>query len=392
MSVLDRTKVMLHETRPAPIMVRGAGSWMWDQQDRAYLDFVQGWAVNCLGHSHALIRDTLAAQGALLINSSPAFLNEPQVALAGELCAATGLDQVFLASTGAEVNEGAIKLARKWGQLHRKGAYKVITTTGSFHGRTLAMTAASGKPGWETLFSPQLPGFVKVPYGDVQAVRAAIDAETVAVMVEPIQGEGGVVVPPDGYLTALRELTREHGLLLILDEVQTGMGRTGTLFAWESEGVRPDVLTLGKGLGAGLPVAALLVTQAASCFAPGEQGSTFSGTPLMSAVGLAVLRTMRAPGFLEAVRARAGELTAALQGLAEKFGCPEVRGRGLLQALVLPAPWGEEVARVAREGGLLLNAPRPTLLRFMPSLTVSTEEIALMAERLGRALEVVSRA
>lgn len=386
MSVLDRTKLMLHEVRPEPVMIRGAGSWLWDQDGRRYLDFIQGWAVNCLGHSPPALRRALSAQARTLVNPSPAFLNRPQLELAAALTEAAGLDQVFFASTGAEANEGAVKLARKWGRLHRAGAHKVITTLGGFHGRTLAMTAASGKPGWDALFPPAVPGFVKVPFGDVDAVARAIDAETAAVMVEPIQGEGGVVVPPRGYLAALRGLTRERGVLLVLDEVQTGMGRTGTLFACQPEGVRPDVLTLGKGLGGGVPLAALLATREASCFAPGEQGGTYSGTPLVAAAGLAVLRALTAPGFLEGVRARAEELAAGLRVLAERFACPEVRGRGLLQALELAAPCAEEVVRVARGDGLLLNAPRPSLLRFMPALTVKTREIRLMLARLEACL------
>jgi acetylornithine/N-succinyldiaminopimelate aminotransferase len=383
---LDPSKLMLHAQRPAAVMVRGAGSWLWDQQGRSYLDFVQGWAVNCLGHAPAVLRRALSAQAGQLLNASPAFLNRPQVQLAQALAAVTGMDQVFLASTGAEANEGAVKLARKWGRLHRGGAHKVITTEGGFHGRTLAMTAASGKPGWDLLFPPAVPGFVKVPFGDVAAVARAIDGDTAAVMVEPIQGEGGVVVPPPGYLTELRALTAARGVLLILDEVQTGIGRTGTMLAGQAEGVRPDVLTLGKGLGGGVPLAALLATREASCFAPGEQGSTYSGTPLIAAVGLAVLRALQAPRFLPRVRARAVDLEQGLRRLGARFGCPEVRGRGLLQALVLPAACGEAVVERAREVGLLINSPRPSLLRFMPALTVTRREITAMLQRLGQAL------
>jgi acetylornithine/N-succinyldiaminopimelate aminotransferase len=384
----SRAHVMLEQVRPQPIMVGGAGSWMWDRDGRRYLDFVQGWAVNGLGHAPLAVRRALQAQGRVLINSSPAFLNQPQIDLCTELAAAAEMDQVFLASTGAEANEGAVKLARKWGQVHRQGAHKVITTVGSFHGRTLAMMAASGKAGWDTMFAPQVPGFTKIPYGDVAAAEQAIDAQTVAIMVEPIQGEGGVVVPPPGYLTQLRALCDRAGILLILDEVQTGMGRTGTLFAGLGEGVRADVMTLGKGLGAGVPLAALLATQAASCFAPGEQGSTYSGTPLMSAVGLAVLRTMTAPTFLPAVRTRGAQLAKGLRHLATRFACPEVRGRGLLWALALPQPVAETVVRIAREDeSLLINSPRPNLLRFMPALTVRKPEIEAMLAALARCLE-----
>lgn len=383
MSSLDRTRLMLHELRPEPVMVRGAGSWLWDQDGRRYLDFVQGWAVNCLGHSPSALRRALTAQARTLVNPSPAFLNVPQLQLASALTEAAGLGQAFLASTGAEANEGAVKLARKWGRLHRGGAFKVITTLDGFHGRTLAMTSASGKAGWDALFPPVVPGFVKVPFGDVAAVARAIDDDTAAVMVEPIQGEGGVVVPPAGYLAALRALTRERGILLMLDEVQTGMGRTGELFAFQHDGVGPDVLTLGKGLGGGVPLAALLASREASCFQAGDQGGTYAGTPLMAAAGLAVLGALTAPGFLAGVRARGRELEAGLRALAARFACPEVRGRGLLLAMVLPAPRADEVVKRAREDGLLLNAPRPNLLRFMPALTVTAREISTMLRRLG---------
>ncbi len=378
--------LMLQDQRPAVPMVRGAGSWLWDEDGTRYLDFVQGWAVNGLGHSPAVIRRALGQQARALINPSPGFLNRPQLELALALAQASGLDQVFFCSTGAEANEGAVKLARKWGRLHRHGAHKVITTAGSFHGRTLAMTAASGKAGWENMFAPMLPGFVKVPYGDAAAVARAIDAETAAVFVEPIQGEAGVVMPPAGYLRALRDLTAERGILLMLDEVQTGMGRTGTIFAWEHEGARPDVLTLAKGLGGGVPLAALLASETASCFAPGEQGGTYCGTPLMTAVGLAVLRAITAPGFLARVNRRATELHQHLEDLADQLGCPEVRGRGLLQALVLPQPVAPAVVSACRARGLLVNAPSSSVLRFMPALTVLRGEITRMAEILGAVL------
>ena len=292
MSSLDRTRLMLHEHRPEPVMVRGAGSWLWDQDGRRYLDFVQGWAVNCLGPPPPARGARWGASAHARSTRAPAFLNVPQLELAAALTEAAGLHQAFLASTGAEANEGAVKLARRWGRLHRRGAYKGITTVDGFHGRTLAMMSASGKPGWDALFPPVVPGFVKVPFGDVAAVARAIDDDTAAVMVEPIQGEGGVVVPPAGYLAALRALTRERGILLMLDEVQTGMGRTGALFAFQHEAVVPDVLTLGKGLGGGVPLAALLASREASCFQAGDQGGTYAGTPLMAAAGLAVLAAL----------------------------------------------------------------------------------------------------
>ena len=238
-------------------------------------------------------------------------------------------------NSGAEANEAALKLARKWGRLHRGGAHQIITTLGSFHGRTLALMAASGKPGWDALFPPVMPGFVKVPYGDVAAVRAQIGPETVAVMVEPIQGEAGVVVPPDGYLAGLRRLCDEHGLLLICDEVQTGMGRTGTLFAFEREQAQPDILTLGKGLGGGVPISAVLANERASCFVPGDQGGTYNGNPLMVAVARTIFDVVSRAEFLATVRARGRYLEQRLAPLCAEHGLA-LRGRGLLWALVLP--------------------------------------------------------
>jgi len=374
--------VMNITERPSPVMVKGAGSWLWDRDGKRYLDFVQGWAVNCLGHSPRVVLDTLAAQGARLINCSPAYYNEPMAKLATRLAEASGLDQVFLCNSGAEANEGAIKLARKWGQLRRGGAFELVTTHGAFHGRTLATMAASGKPAFEPLFEPKAIGFVKVPLNDLDAVAAAITARTVGVMLEPIQGEAGVVPATDEYLQALRALTRERGVLLILDEIQTGIGRTGRVFGFEHAGVRPDILTLGKGLGGGVPLAALVASREVSCFEPGDQGGTFNGSPLITAVGCAVLETVRRPPFLAAVRESGDYLAARLRALSSVLGQGEVRGRGLLLALALTHGDADAVVQAAFERGLLINAPRPDTLRFMPALTVSRDEIDQMLKLL----------
>jgi acetylornithine/N-succinyldiaminopimelate aminotransferase len=375
--------------RPELLMVRGEGSYLWDARGRRYLDFVQGWAVNALGHAPAALREAISAQAGTLVNASPAFHTEAQLEYVAALVAEGALDRVFFCSTGAEANEGAIKLVRRWASRKRPGAFEIVTTEGSFHGRTLATMAASGKPGFDQLFPPAVPGFVKVPYGDLAALEAAIGERTAAVMLEPIQGEAGVVVPPEGYLRAVRELTSARGVLLVLDEVQTGMGRTGTLFRFEAEGARPDILTLGKGLGGGVPLAALAATEAAACFEPGDQGGTYAGNPLMMAAGKAVLDALLAPGFLEGVRARGAELRAGLEALARRRGLGEVRGAGLLLALRLARPEANEVVERCRDEGLLLNAPRPDLLRFMPALNVSAAEVeealALLDRALGRA-------
>ena len=380
-----QAQLMKVAVRPQRIMVRGRGSYLWDHEGRRYLDFVQGWAVNALGHAPPEIAEALQLQAQTLITASPAFHNAPQLRFAEELTRATGLAEVHFANSGAEANEAALKLARKWGRLHRGGAFQIITTLGSFHGRTLSLMAASGKPGWDALFPPVMPGFVKVPFADVAAVAEQIGPETVAVMVEPIQGEAGVVVPPEGYLRELRRLCDQHGLLLICDEVQTGMGRTGTLFAFERDDVKPDILTLGKGLGGGVPISAVLANQRASCFVPGDQGGTYNGNPLMVAVARSVFAAVSQADFLSTVRARACYLEERLSPLCAEHGLG-LRGRGLLWALVLPEPIAEAIVARCFGEGLLINAPRPNLLRLMPSLRVSEPEIEEFVRILTRTL------
>ncbi|HVW26702.1 MAG TPA: aminotransferase class III-fold pyridoxal phosphate-dependent enzyme [Polyangiaceae bacterium] len=376
--------------RPSAVMVRGEGSSIWDENGKRYLDFVQGWAVNCLGHCPPELTAALARQASELVSTSPAYHNRPALELGARLADLSGLAKVFLASTGAEANEGAIKLARKWGKVHRDGAYEIITAHGGFHGRTLATMAATGKPGWDLMFPPAVPGFVKVPYGDAAAVEAAVTARTVAVMVEPIQGEAGVVVPPEGYWRGLREVTERHGLLLIADEVQTGMGRTGELFAHRHEDIHVDVMTLGKGLGGGVPLAALLASERAACFERGEQGGTFVGNAFTAAAGLAVIDALTTEGFSKRVVEAGARLEAGLRALAPRV--VEVRGRGLLLAARLPTESAERVRDVAFDLGLLLNAVRPDTLRFMPALNVSDGEIDEMLGVLGRALAEASSA
>jgi acetylornithine/N-succinyldiaminopimelate aminotransferase len=372
--------------RPAPVMVEGTGSWLWDRDGKRYLDFVQGWAVNCLGHSPRVVLDALSAQGARLINCSPAYYNEPMARLAGLLAEASGLDQVFLCNSGAEANEGAIKLARKWGARYRGGAYEIVTMHASFHGRTLATMAASGKPGWDDIFPPKVPGFRKVPLSDLGAVADAITPATVAVMLEPIQGEAGVFAAGDEYLRALSALTKERGLLLILDEIQTGVGRTGRFFGYQHAGIAPDIVTVGKGLGGGVPLAALVAAGRVSCFEYGDQGGTFNGNPLMAAVGCAVVETVAKKEFLDAVVANGVYLMGRLRALAAERGHGEVRGRGLLQALELRAQDAKKVSAAALDHGLLVNAPRPDTIRFMPALTVSRDEVDEMLTILRMSL------
>jgi len=373
-------------TRPPLVFVRGEGSWLWDHAGRRYLDFIQGWAVNALGHCPPEIRAALAEQAATLINPSPAFWNAPSARLAQRLVDHSCFQRVFFANSGAEANEGAIKLARKWGTRHRGGAYEIITFDHAFHGRTLATMSASGKPGWDALFEPKVPGFPKATLNDLGSVERLINDRTVAVMLEPIQGEAGVLCATDDFLRALRALTHARGLLLIVDEVQTGMGRTGRLFGYEHAGIEPDIMTLGKGIGGGVPLAALLAREAVCCFEHGDQGGTYNGNPLMTAVGAAVLEALLAPGFLQGVAARGEQLERGLAALSRQRGLGEVRGRGLLMALDLGRDAGAKVVEHARANGLLLNSPRPNTLRFMPALNVSAEEIELMLAGLDGAL------
>ncbi|MEC5388237.1 acetylornithine transaminase [Uliginosibacterium sp. H3] len=375
--------------RPDIVFTEGEGSWLRDRDGKRYLDFVQGWAVNSLGHCPPQMRDALAAQAAKLVSVSPAFYNEPAMQLAQLLAQHSGLDKVFFTSTGAEANEGAIKLARKWGRMHRGGAFEIITFDNSFHGRTLATMSASGKPGWDSLFAPQVPGFPKAQLNDINSVEALITDNTVAVMLEPVQGEAGVIPATYEFMQALRELTTVRGLLLVVDEVQSGMGRCSALFAHQLSGIRPDIMTLGKGLGGGVPLGALLAREEVCCFEAGDQGGTYNGNPLMTAVGLAVLDTIAEPAFLAHIDARAAQLAAGLQRLVERHGLIGERGEGLLRALVLPGDVGADIVSRARElapEGLLLNAPRPNLLRFMPALNVSETEVEQMLEMLDELL------
>ena len=375
--------------RPPLVFVEGRGSWLVDHTGRRYLDFVQGWAVNALGHCPPEIEAALAAQARRLISPSPAFHNDAALALAQRLARLSGLGRVFLASSGAEANEGAIKLARKWGGLHRAGAHEIVTFADGFHGRTLATMSASGKAGWDRLFEPKVPGFPKARLNEIESVRQLVGPRTAAVMLEPVQGEAGVVPATAEFLRALRALCDEAGLLLILDEVQTGVGRTGRLFAFEHAGVAPDIVTLGKGLGGGVPLAALLARTEVACFDHGDQGGTYCGNPLMAAVGSAVLDVVAQPQFLAGVAERSEHLRQELERLAERHGLAGERGSGLLRALDLGRPDGAalvQAARALQPEALLLNSPRPHLLRFMPALNVGFDEIDCMAAQLDRVL------
>ena len=388
--------------RPELVFVKGEGSWLWDHTGKKYLDFVQGWAVNSLGHSPKVVVEALIAQAPKLITPSPAFYNDTSVALAHGLCANSCFQQVFFTSSGAEANEGAIKLARKWGQKHKNGAFEIITTINSFHGRTIATMSASGKPGWDVMFAPQVPGFPKAGLNDLASVEKLIGEKTVAIMLEPVQGEGGVNCATPAFMQGLRALCDQHKLLLICDEVQTGMGRLGTLFGYQHYGVEPDIMTLGKGIGSGVPLGALLAKTEAAVFEHGDQGGTYNGNPLMAAVGVAVLNEILKPGFLDDVKAMGAYLSRKLTALSAELGLGAERGIGLLRALELGEDIGAKVVTHARDNlagtpgwshmGLLLNSPRPAVLRFMPALNLTRAEIDLMIDGLRTTIKAVRAA
>lgn len=385
--------------RPPQIFTRGQGAWLWDSTGRRHLDWVQGWAVNTLGHAPPELARALADQAGTLLQAGPGFHNDRAIALAQRLAALTGFDRAFIGSTGAEANEAAVKLARKWGRLHKGGAATVLSFEGSFHGRTLAMMAASGKPGFGAIFPPAVPGFRHLPYNRIDGLEAALAApDVVAVLVECVQGEAGVVPAELHFLATLQALCRQHRVLLVVDEVQTGIGRCGSLLAHTQWALAPDIVTLGKGLGGGMPVSAMLAREAVCCFAPGDQGGTFHGNALACAAALAVLEVVAAPGFLSEVQARGRQLAAGLQALAARHALAGLAGRGLMQALLLPPGLPSallaDAARVpddpARDA-LLVNPAQPQRLRLMPALNSSAEEITHGLRLLDDALQAVTQ-
>ncbi|NEY33005.1 acetylornithine transaminase [Streptomyces sp. PRKS01-65] len=352
-------------------LVRGEGVKLWDADGKEYLDFVGGIAVNALGHAHPAVVKAVTTQIASLGHVSNLFVAEPPVALAERLLQLFGRDgKVYFCNSGAEANEGAFKIGRLTGRPH------MVATHGGFHGRTMGALALTGQPAKQEPFLP-LPGDVThVPYGDAQALAAAVTEETALVVIEPVQGENGVVVPPPGYLKAARAITAATGALLVLDEVQTGIGRTGTWFEYQAhDGVLPDVVTLAKGLGGGLPIGATVAFgRAADLLGPGQHGTTFGGNPVACAAGLAVLDTIDGEGLLENVK-RQGE---RLRGAIEALGHPlvaHVRGAGLLLGIVLTEPLAPQVQQAAQDAGILVNAPAPDVVRLMPALTLGDDAV-----------------
>jgi predicted acetylornithine/succinylornithine family transaminase len=383
-------KLFMQTIKRLPItLVRGKGARVWDTEGKEYLDFVGGWAVNSLGHCHPVVVKALTEQAKTLIQASNQFYTIPQVELAKLLVDNSCLDRVFFCNSGAEANEGAMKLARRYGKLHLDGAYEIITTYGSFHGRTLATVAATGQDKFQQPYIPLPGGFINVDYDSIEAIKVATTNRTCAVMVEPIQGEGGVNVPHDKYLKEIRAWCDEKGMLLILDEIQTGIGRIGSLFGYEQYGIGPDIMTLAKGLGGGVPIGVFLAKERASVFAPGEHGSTFGGNPLVCATGLATLKFIIDNDIPGKVKKLGQYFIAGLEKLKAKFSfIVEIRGRGLLLALKFTDNMAEELVLACLKEGLLVNAVKPNTLRFMPPLIITEKDVD---EALGILEKVLAR-
>jgi predicted acetylornithine/succinylornithine family transaminase len=384
----DKNIIGTYRRQPV-VLVKGSGARVWDSDGKEYLDFVAGIAVCSLGHSNPKVVEALRHQAGVLTHVSNLYYTEPQIRLAGMLVANSFADKVFFCNSGAEANEAAIKLARKYAHDNVKGdRYEILTMQGSFHGRTLAAITATAQEKFHVGFAPLPEGFRYVPFNDVRALEKAIRKRTCAVMVEPIQGESGVRMPSPDYLKGVRQVCDDRGLLLILDEVQTGMGRTGSLFAYEQFGIKPDIMTLAKALGNGYPLGALLATdRVASAFGPGTHASTFGGNPLGMAAGVAVLRALLEDGVMDNCREVGAYLREKLGELKKKhYMIQEVRGMGLMVGMDLTVD-GAAIVRRCLEKGLLINCAGEHILRFVPPLTITREDVDRAVEILDEALE-----
>ncbi len=386
-------KYFMHTVNRVPVtLVKGEGARVWDDNGREYLDFVAGWAVNSLGHCHPVVAGALAEQAHTLIQVSNQFYTVPQLQLAEVLVEHSCLDKVFICNSGAEANEGAVKLARRYGKQHRNGAYEVISANGSFHGRTLSMVAASGQAKHQEPYLPLPAGFVNVEYNSIAAIKKATTDRTCAVILEPLQGEGGVNLPDDDYLKEVREWCHEKGILLILDEIQTGIGRLGTLFAYEQYGVEPDIMTLAKGLGSGVPIGTIMVKESANVFVPGEHGSTYGGNPLVCAAAYATVKYIIDNHVVDNVRKVGAYFTGRLKELKNKHNSiTNVRGRGLLLAMEFDREIAADVLQACLENGLLVNRVKPNALRFMPPLIIGNGEVDEAIDILDKVLKAVQK-
>ena len=387
------SQIFFQTGRRMPVVIEsGDGTYVTDVNGKGYLDFFAGVAVNTLGHRHPVLVEAVREQADKLIHISNVFYSVPQLQLAQLLVQNSCMDRVYFVNSGAEANEGAIKLARKWGRERKDAAFEIISANNSFHGRTLAAITATGTERYKAPFAPLPPGFIIVPYNDVEAIKEATTPRTCAILLEPVQGEGGVNIPDDDYLKRVRAWCDEQQILLMLDEVQTGIGRTGTLFAYQQSGIEPDVMTLAKGLAGGVPIGALLAKEdVASAFVPGDHGSTFGGNPLATAAGLAVLTYVIEQDLPGQVQRKGQHLLAKLRGLEDLYpGIRDVRGRGLLCAVEFESDVAEAVTLACLENGLLINQLKPNLIRFSPPLTVSEDEMDQAARILGGVLSGIS--
>jgi len=364
--------------------VRGEGCLLYDEEGKEYLDLVAGIAVNVLGHAHPDIAHALSGQARTLIHTSNPYFTRPQVELARRLVDLSFPSRVFVCNSGAEAHEAAIKIARKWGTRNRDGAFEIITAEGSFHGRTLATVTAGGQHKYSDPFKPLPDGFVHVPYNDLEAIKAATTEKTVAVMLEPVMGEIGIIPAAKGYLEGVRKWCDEKNLLLILDEVQTGIGRTGRWFAYQHHGITPDVMTLAKGLGGGVPIGACLASPRADVFEPGDHGSTFGGNPLACTVSLSVLAVIERDGLV----GHAAEMGELLNGVLQGLGAKEVRGLGLMQAAEFAEPHAKAFQQSCLEAGLIINAVDENSIRLVPPLIITAEEIDRAQTIMHKVLDV----
>ncbi|TFG47238.1 MAG: aspartate aminotransferase family protein [Dehalococcoidia bacterium] len=386
-AALEKKYFMRTVERSPLTLVKGEGSYAWDEHGRCYLDFVAGWAVNALGHCHPAVVEAVRHQVGELIQTSNHYYTIPQLQLAQILIENSCMDKIFLSNSGAEASEGAVKLARRYGKLHLDGAYEVITATGSFHGRTLAMVSASGQSKYQQPYTPLPSGFINVEYNNIEAIKQVTTATVCAVMLEPVQGEGGVNVPSPEYLKEVRHWCNEKGLILIFDEIQTGIGRTGALFAYQLYDVEPDIMTLAKGLGGGLPIGAIMAKDKFSVFTAGEHGSTFGGNLVTCAAAYATVKYVIDNEIPRHAHEMGRYLTEKLIQLKGKYPSliSGVRGKGLLLAVQLNGEIAANLARKCLENGLLVNSVKPDALRLMPALNISRQEIDEAAEKLNTA-------
>ncbi|MBM3926036.1 MAG: aspartate aminotransferase family protein [SAR202 cluster bacterium] len=370
------------------VIIRGQGTKVWDANDKEYLDFTAGWAVNQLGHCHPALQEAMREQGALLMQTSNQFYTVPQLQLAQILIDNSCMDRVFFGNSGAEANEGALKLARRWGKKNRNGAFEVITAYNSFHGRTMSTVAATGQPHYQEAFQPLQPGFKHVEFNNVEAIMEATTEKTAAVLLEPIQGEGGVNMPSEDYLKRVREWCDKQNLLLILDEIQTGMGRLGSLYGYQEYGIEPDVITLAKGLGGGLPIGAFMSTEKAFALEYGDHGSTFGGNAFTTAVAYANVKYIIDHKVPSNAKAMGSHLMKRLNELKKRHSfISEVRGRGLLVAVQFDKDMAASALAKCNEAGVLFNMVRPNTLRLMPPLNITASEIDEGVSRFEKALK-----